>query len=401
MALRSRSHETHATSGPGRGPTSDGRTRHRRSPVRARARHRPAPADELRRRAELIFGAGAVARPGPAPGPGPWPGPEPRQGPPAAETVAGTGAATGLTAATTAVRTATAGVRTAAAALSTAAAVMSSARALAGEATARREPALPGLRSRVGLAVRERMPVWLQTRCGLERRGAVALGVVLVVAAAVAVQHFWTGRTESVAAPEVVRAEAPYGKNEEQAPAAGTAAGTGTAAAPGALDGSGTTAGAAGAAGTAGTGGPGAEIVVDVTGKVREPGVHTLPAGSRVTDALRAAGGVQPGTDTDGLNRARFLTDGEQIVVGGPAPPAAPGQAAGGATTGAGPAAPLSLNTATVEQLDALPGVGPVLAQHILDFRTQHAGFRSVDELRQVRGIGDRRYSDLRDLVRP
>ncbi len=305
----------------------------------------------------------------------------------------GTGAATGLTAAATAVRTATAGVRTAAAALSTAAAVMSSARALAGEATARREPALPGLRSRVGLAVRERMPVWLQTRCGLERRGAVALGVVLVVAAALAVQHFWAGRTESVSAPEVVRAEAPYEKGEEQAPAAGAAAaGAGTAAAPGALGGS----GGSGAAGrTAG------EIVVDVTGKVRDPGVHTLPAGSRVTDALRAAGGVRPGTDTDGLNRARFLTDGEQIVVGGPAPPAAPGQAVGGAAAGAGPSAPVSLNTATVEQLDALPGVGPVLAQHIVDFRTQHGGFRSVDELRQVRGIGDRRYSDLRDLVRP
>ncbi|MER5786982.1 ComEA family DNA-binding protein [Streptomyces sp. NPDC001980] len=381
MALRSRSHETHATSGPGRGPTSDGRTRHRRSPVRARIRHRPAPADELRRRAELLFGERAVARPGPG------------QGPPSAETVTGTGAATGLTAATTAVRTATAGVRTAAAALSTAAAVMSSARALAGEATARREPALPGLRSRVGLAVRERMPVWLQTRCGLERRGAVALGVVLVVAAALAVQHFWTGRTESVSAPEVVRAEAPYEKGEERAPDAGAAAvGAGSAAAPGAPDGSGA---------TPGTGRPGGEIVVDVTGKVRDPGVHTLPAGSRVTDALRAAGGVRPGTDTDGLNRARFLTDGEQIVVGGPAPPAAPGPAVGGAATGAGPAAPVSLNTATLEQLDALPGVGPVLAQHILDFRTQHAGFRSVDELRQVKGIGDRRYSDLRDLVRP
>ncbi|MFE2070351.1 helix-hairpin-helix domain-containing protein [Streptomyces sp. NPDC059467] len=265
---------------------------------------------------------------------------------------------------------------------------MSSARALAGETTTRREPALPAMRARLGFAVRERMPVWLQTRCGLERRGAVALGAVLVVAAALAVQHFWTGRTESVNAPEVVRAEAPYeksdkseksGKSEGKAPAGGA----GTATAPG------------------GTGGAGGEIVVDVTGKVREPGVHSLPAGSRVTDALRAAGGVRPGTDTDGLNRARFLVDGEQIVVGGgPAPPAAPGQAAGTAT-GAGPAAPLSLNTATVEQLDALPGVGPVLAQHIVDYRTQHVGFRSVDELRQVKGIGDRRFSDLRDLVRP
>ncbi|MFJ9560825.1 helix-hairpin-helix domain-containing protein [Streptomyces fuscichromogenes] len=381
MALRSRSHQTHATSGPGRGPTSDGRTRHRRSPARPRIRHRPAPADELRRRAELLFGERAVTRPVPG------------QGPPSAETVTGTGAATGLTAATTAVRTVGAGVRTAAAALSTAAAVMSSARVLTGEATARREPALPGLRSRVGLAVRERMPVWLQTRCGLERRGAVALGVVLVVATALAVQHFWTGRTESVSAPEVVNAQAPYEKagEGERAPAAGA----GTAVAPGALNVSG------GPGESGGTGRSGAEIVVDVTGKVRDPGVHTLPAGSRVTDALRAAGGVRPGTDTDGLNRARFLTDGEQIVVGGPAPPAVPGQAVGGVAQGAGPAAPVSLNTATVEQLDALPGVGPVLAQHIIDFRTQHAGFRSVDELRQVKGIGDRRYSDLRDLVRP
>ncbi|MEV5959572.1 ComEA family DNA-binding protein [Streptomyces sp. NPDC051987] len=393
MALRSRSHETHATSGPGRGPTSDGRTRHLRSPVRARVRHRPAPADELRRRAELLFGERAVVRPVSG------------QGPPSAKTVTGTGAATGLTAATTAVRTATAGVRTAAAALSTAAAVMSSARALAGETTARRAPAQPGLRSRVGAAVRERMPVWLQTRCGLERRGAVALGVVLVVATALAVQHFWSGRTESVSAPEVVRAQAPYEKTEERDPAAGAgSAGAGTAAAPGALDGP---AGLPGSGATGATGGPGGpgrpggEIVVDVTGKVRNPGVHTLPAGSRVTDALRAAGGVRPGTDTDGLNRARFLTDGEQIVVGGPAPPVAPGQAAGGTATGAGPSAPVSLNTATVEQLDALPGVGPVLAQHIVDFRTQHGGFRSVDELRQVKGIGDRRYSDLRDLVRP
>ncbi|MGW1872127.1 helix-hairpin-helix domain-containing protein [Streptomyces sp. NPDC001975] len=374
MALRSRSHETHATSGPGRGPTSDGRTRHRRSPVPVRTRHRPAPAEELRRRAELLFGERGVTRP------------EPGHGPPHAGTVTGTGAAAGLTAATTGltvatsgVRAAASGVRTAAAALSTAAAVVSSARALAGETTARREPALPGLRARVGLAVRERMPVWLATRCGLERRGAVALGVVLVVAGALAVQHFWTGRTESVSAPEVVRAEEPYEKSEEKVPAAGA----GIAAAP------------------AGPAGPGGEVVVDVTGKVREPGVHSLPAGSRVTDALRAAGGVRPGTDTDGLNRARFLVDGEQIVVGGPAPPAAPGQVADGAAAGTGPAAPVSLNTATVEQLDALPGVGPVLAQHIVDYRTEHVGFRSVDELRQVKGIGDRRFSDLRDLVRP
>jgi competence protein ComEA len=149
-------------------------------------------------------------------------------------------------------------------------------------------------------------------------------------------------------------------------------------------------------------GAAGAEIVVDVSGKVRRPGIHRLPAGSRVVDALNAAGGVRPGTDISGLNRARFLVDGEQVVVGAAAP--APGSGAGGAPVGAaaaGPVAPVSLNSATVEQLDTLPGVGPVLAQHIVDYRMQHGGFRSVDELREVNGIGDRRFADLRNLVRP
>ncbi|MET9829292.1 ComEA family DNA-binding protein [Streptomyces sp. NPDC006385] len=238
-------------------------------------------------------------------------------------------------------------------------------------------------RARVGPALRERMPVWLQARCGLERRSLVALTVVLVLAAGFAVQHFWAGRTQSVRAPEVVRAAASYGGGESgEEPLAGASA-----------------AGAQGAGGTAA-----AEIVVDVSGKVREPGIHRLPAGSRVADALRAAGGVRPGTKTDGLNRARFLVDGEQVIVGGPAAPpgAAPGPGSGGAAVpGAAPAGPVSLNTATVEQLDTLPGVGPVLAQHIIDYRTQHGGFRSVDELREVNGIGDRRFADLRNRVRP
>ncbi|WP_256333526.1 ComEA family DNA-binding protein [Streptomyces sp. cf386] len=238
-------------------------------------------------------------------------------------------------------------------------------------------------RARAGLAVRERMPVWLQARCGLERRSVVALTVVLVLAAGFAAQHFWSGRAQSVRAPEVVRAAAPYGDGE---PGEGPAAG----------------ASAAGVPGAEGTAAP--QIVVDVSGKVREPGIHRLPAGSRVTDALRAAGGVRPGTNTDGLNRARFLVDGEQVIVGAPAavPGAAPGTGSGAAAVaGAGPAAPVSLNTATVDQLDTLPGVGPVLAQHILDYRTQHGGFRSVDELQEVNGIGARRFADLRNLVRP
>lgn len=245
-----------------------------------------------------------------------------------------------------------------------------------------------GRRLRAGLALRERMPVWLQTRCGLERRNVLALTVLLVVAAAFAVQHFWVGRTESVRAPEVVRAAQPYAEGERNGE-------TAPAAVP------------AGAPSAVGTAGP--EIVVDVGGKVREPGVHRLAAGSRVADALRAAGGVRPGTNTEGLNRARFLVDGEQVIVGAPAPAAVPVPgsggpavgAPGGAVAGVAPAAPVSLNTATVDQLDTLPGVGPVLAQHIVDYRTQHGGFRSVDELREVNGIGDRRFADLRNLVRP
>ncbi|MFC3410948.1 helix-hairpin-helix domain-containing protein [Streptomyces lusitanus] len=237
---------------------------------------------------------------------------------------------------------------------------------------------------RWGPALRERLPLWVQARCGLERRGVVALSALLVLALVFAVQHFWTGRTQPVKAPEVVRA----------APAArGSSA-----------DEPGSVPGAPGASGFPGpAGGPAApEIVVDVSGKVRDPGVHRLPAGSRVEDALKAAGGVRPGTRTGGLNRARFLVDGEQLVVGGPAPGGAAAPAApAGAGTAAGPTAPVSLNTATVEQLDTLPGVGPVLARHIVDHRTRNGGFRSVDELREVNGIGDRRFADLRDLVRP
>ena len=237
-------------------------------------------------------------------------------------------------------------------------------------------------RERAGLALRERLPVWAQARCGLERRSVLALAVVVVAVAAFAVQHFWTGRAQPVRAPEVVQAAAPYGVDERSGPIEPSP----SAPAPD------------GAAATAG-----AEIVVDVSGKVRDPGIHRLPAGSRVVDALTAAGGVRPGTNTDGLNRARFLVDGEQVVVGGPPGAGVPaaGGGSGGGTVGAGPPAPVSLNTATVDQLDTLPGVGPVLAQHIVAYRTQHGGFRSVDELREVNGIGERRFSDLRNLVRP
>ncbi|MFF8269045.1 helix-hairpin-helix domain-containing protein [Streptomyces sp. NPDC016562] len=231
------------------------------------------------------------------------------------------------------------------------------------------------------LAVRERLPLWLQARCGMEPRTVAAVAVVLVAAVGFAAQQFWSARPGPVTAPAVV---AP-GPAPPPALAAAGAGATGATGAPG-----------AGAGAGAGAGGAAVRIVVDVSGKVLRPGVLRLPAGSRVEDALAAAGGVRPGTDTTGLNRARVLVDGEQVWVGGPAPPPPGGPVGGG--SGAGP---LSLGTATVAQLDGLPGVGPVLAQHIVDFRTARGGFRSVEELRQVTGIGERRFADLRKLVRP
>lgn len=141
-------------------------------------------------------------------------------------------------------------------------------------------------------------------------------------------------------------------------------------------------------------------LVVDVAGKVRRPGVYRLPPGARVDDAVRAAGGLLAGVDPVSVNLARKLADGEQVLIGLAA------SAAVGAPSGSAPAGPgaastgsLDLNTATVAQLDALPGVGPVLAQHILDWRTEHGRFDSVDQLNSVTGIGDSKFADLKSLV--
>ncbi|MEW2292572.1 ComEA family DNA-binding protein [Streptomyces sp. NPDC006743] len=424
MALRSRSRSTSATasatSGPGRVPGSDGRTRERRHPHRGHAparhalRQRQAPAEDLRRRAEVLF-AGSTAPAGesgsgPPRSPGPGTTGAVRTGEAAGE--AGAGAVAGTSdrlyapdAADAPDAPDAAGTPDRADAARTWQDRTPRQRTWrdrtphdrpAGERTphdrapGERTPGEWTWRERAGLALRERTPLWLQTRCALERRNVIALTVVLVALAALAVQHFWTGRTQSVAAPGVVRAAAPRPGPDESGSARAGSPVSAPAAAPS----------------------PGApQIVVDVSGKVRHPGIHRLPAGARVADAIRAAGGARPGTDLAGLNRARFLVDGEQVVVGGPAPatgpagtgPAAPGGVAGGGS-GAGaagaPAAPVSLNTATADQLETLPGVGPVLARHIIDYRTQHGGFRSVRELRQVSGIGDRRFADLRNLVR-
>ncbi|MFC4144874.1 ComEA family DNA-binding protein [Micromonospora mangrovi] len=141
------------------------------------------------------------------------------------------------------------------------------------------------------------------------------------------------------------------------------------------------------------------QLVVAVAGKVRRPGLVRLPAGARVADAIDAAGGALPGVDTALLNPARKVTDGELVVVGATAPAALPGVPPAAAGDGSAPGGPVNLNTATLAQLDALPGVGPVLAQRILTHREQHGAFRSVADLRQVEGIGDARYEQLKELV--
>ena len=140
--------------------------------------------------------------------------------------------------------------------------------------------------------------------------------------------------------------------------------------------------------------GGGEDVTVDVAGKVRRPGVTTLPAGSRVADALEKAGGARGRVDLSTLNLARILVDGEQILVGRAAP--AGGMAAGASTAAPDPTGALvNINTATSEQLDTLPGVGPVTAQKILDWRAAHGAFSSVDELLEIDGIGDKTLAEL------
>jgi competence protein ComEA len=146
---------------------------------------------------------------------------------------------------------------------------------------------------------------------------------------------------------------------------------------------------------------PAAALVVHVVGEVRRPGLYRLRDGSRIADAVRRAGGPRRGADLAALNLAAPLVDGIQVLVpsrvarlGAPSTGASPG--VGTATTVA-----ISLSSATVEQLDELPGVGPITAQKIVDFRTEHGPFASVDDLDAVPGIGPTRIEQLRDLVTP
>jgi competence protein ComEA len=142
--------------------------------------------------------------------------------------------------------------------------------------------------------------------------------------------------------------------------------------------------------------GQASDLVVDVTGAVERPGVYRLPAGSRVEDAIKRAGGPSAEAELEAVNRAARLADGQQVVV------PERGPAGVSLATGSGEEeGPISLGTATVEQLDTIDGIGPVTAQDIVDFRDQHGGLASVDQLDQVSGIGPATMESLRARLQP
>lgn len=240
--------------------------------------------------------------------------------------------------------------------------------------SSRRRP--PGARRRVRVEVPERLRTgeWLPSK-------AAAIGLLAVVVVAALIFALRWGWASSRDAPALIRAAA----------TPSTSAGGGTSASARAAP-----------LGSASPGAPGdGMVVVDVAGQVMHPGVFRLPAGSRVDDALTAAGGVTPEADVGALNRARLLVDGEQVRVPRPGEVVTTGSAGGGAggATAAGGHPLVSLNNADLSALDGLPGVGPVLAQRILDWRAAHGRFTSVDELGEVSGIGGKLLSQLKPLV--
>ena len=161
-----------------------------------------------------------------------------------------------------------------------------------------------------------------------------------------------------------------------------------------------------GASAAPGAGARARPLLVQVAGEVRRPGVYTVAAGARGQDAVERAGGLTGKADQAGVNLVAPLRDGQQVIVPRRgAVPAGLGGAVGGGASGVvgagGPVAPISLSSATPEQLDALDGIGPTLAGRIVQYRQAHGGFRSIDELSQVDGIGEKRMAALRKAVTP
>ena len=196
------------------------------------------------------------------------------------------------------------------------------------------------------------------------------------------------GRPQEVAAPVVESSAAVRSDVEDHHDGEGGAGGGG----PPTVDAAGVPLPGQGGAPTTAT-----HVVVAVAGKVRSPGLVRLPAGSRVDDAVKAAGGPADPAAIGLLNLARVLVDGEQVLVGVEAPPGSvpAGAGSGASSGGVVGGGPLDLNAASASDLDGLPGIGPVLAQRIVDWRTENGRFASVDQLRDVTGIGEAKYQEL------
>ena len=301
---------------------------------------------------------------------------------------------------------------------------------------------------RFGEAIVGRAPDTLRGRWTLEARAAVALACLALVGAAVGGWYYWQSQSTVIALPDASNGTARAASVDLPSGGGAVDAGGIGAVGPPSL-GSGVAGDGPVGAGQIGAGvGPDVSalavlpaavpsagapnplapnalapnplasnprtprpLIVDVEGKVNHPGIVTLPPGSRVFEALNAAGGTAAGADATGLDLARPLLDGEQLRVGlpgAPVPPAgvaaapdAPGAAGSAGHSGrkTKPAQPVNLNTATLDQLETIPSVGPAMAQRILDWRAEHGRFATVDQLREVKGIGDRKFATMRDSV--
>ena len=251
------------------------------------------------------------------------------------------------------------------------------------------EPVVPGRHARRPVGPPARVGGWLHDQLPPTLHGRVALTsghlavVALLVAAGLALTAWWSVRAgggEPV--PVLAPASSPQDElavvdpSPEPPPTSGPLTSPAAAAEPGAV------------------------VVVDVTGRVRRPGIVTLPVGARVVDALEEAGGARRGVDLVPLNLARLLVDGEQIVVGVP-PAAGVAAPAASAPTGSSSAAGsmVNINSASEVELEELPGVGPVTAAAIVQWRTEHGAFTAVDELLEVSGIGDATLAEMAPYV--